>query len=140
MKKYSTSIQISADRERVWSVLVDGLGSNPSAFGIERGEGDLTPNSRIKLWSEVDPNRAFSLKVWEFNAPEKMVWKGGMPFGLFTGTRTFELSSSNGSTTFDMAEVFGGPLSGLIVKSIPDLNPSLEKFAHALKEKAENDE
>ena len=140
MKKYSTSIQISADRERVWSVLVDGLGSNPSAFGIERFEGDLTPNSRIKLWSEVDQNRAFSLKVWEFNAPEKMVWKGGMPFGLFTGTRTFELSSSNGSTTFDMAEVFGGPLSGLIVKSIPDLNPSFEKFAQALKEKAENDE
>ena len=140
MKKYSTSIQISADRERVWSVLVDGLGSNPSAFGIERFEGDLTPNSRIKLWSEVDQNRAFSLKVWEFNAPEKMVWKGGMPFGLFTGTRTFELSRSNGSTTFDMAEVFGGPLSGLIVKSIPDLNPSFEKFAQALKEKAENDE
>ncbi|MEL6644853.1 MAG: SRPBCC domain-containing protein [Pseudomonadota bacterium] len=133
MKKYSTSIQISADRERVWSALVEGLSSNPTAFGIVRFEGDLTPNGRVKLWSEVDPKRAFSLKVQEFNAPKKMIWKGGMPFGLFTGTRTFELSRSNGLTTFDMEEVFGGPLSGLIVKSIPDLNPSFEKFAQALK-------
>jgi hypothetical protein len=39
-----------------------------------------------------------------------------------------------------MQEVFSGALSGLIVKSIPDLTQSFEKFARALKEKAENHE
>ena len=138
MKKYSASIQISAKRERVWSALIDGLTEDPMAFGIVRLEGVLAPNGRIKLWSEVNSKRAFALKVRTFQGPKKMVWQGGMPFGLFTGTRTFELFSSGGLTRFEMQEVFGGPLSGMIVKTIPDLNPSFEKFAQALKEKAEN--
>ncbi len=140
MRTYSKSIQISAEIERVWSVLVKDLPADPTAFGILRLEGVLAANGRIKLWSEVDPKRAFTLKIRTFDAPNKMVWQGGMPFGLFTGTRTFKLSESGGVTTFDIQEVFCGALSGLIVKAIPDLNPSFEKFAHALKEKAENDE
>lgn len=140
MRTYSTSIQISATRERVWSVLVQDLPADPTAFGILRIEGAISLNSRIKIWSEVDPKRAFALKVLSFDAPRKMIWHGGMPFGLFTGTRTFELSDTDGSTTFKMKEVFRGALSGLIVKSIPDLTPSFEKFAQALKGKAENHE
>lgn len=138
MKIYSTSIQIAADMERVWSALVNDLPADPIAFGIVRFEGALAAEGRIKLWSEVDPKRAFALTVRTFDPPRKMVWQGGMPFGLFTGTRTFELSGLGGLTTFDMQEVYGGALSGLIVKTIPDLNPSFEKFAQALKEKAEN--
>ncbi len=140
MKKYSITSHISAPVERVWSVLVNELPNDPAAFGIVRLEGTLSANSRIKLWSEVDPKRAFALKVRTLDAPTKMVWQGGMPFGLFTGTRTFKLTDNGGSTKFDMQEVFSGALSGLIVKSIPDLTPSFEKFAHALKEKAENHE
>lgn len=140
MKTYSTSIQILATKERVWSVLVQDLPADPAPFGILRLEGTISSNGRIKLWSEVDPKRAFGLKVQTFDEPKMMVWQGGMPFGLFTGTRTFELSGTGGSTIFEMREVFSGALSGLIVKSIPDLNPSFEKFAQALKEKAENHE
>ena len=140
MNTYSTSIRISATPEKVWSVLVQDLPVDPVPFGVLRIEGAISRNSRIKLWSEVDPKRAFALKVRTFDAPKKMIWQGGMPFGLFTGTRTFELSDFGGSTTFKMQEVFSGALSGLIVKSIPDLTPSFEKFAQALKEKAENHE
>ena len=140
MKIYSTSIQISATRERVWAVLVQDLPDDPAAFGILRIEGTISRKGRSKLWSEVDPKRAFALNVRTFDAPKKMVWQGGMPFGLFTGTRTFELSDTGGSTTFKMQEVFSGALSGLIVKSIPDLTPSFEKFAQAMKEKAETHE
>ncbi|MEM8537920.1 MAG: hypothetical protein AAGF56_08670, partial [Pseudomonadota bacterium] len=116
------------------------LPADPTAFGIVRLQGALSANGRIKLWSEVDPKRAFALKVQTFDAPKKMVWQGGMPFGLFTGTRTFTLSGADGTTTFTMNEVFSGPLSGLIVKTVPDLNPSFERFAQALKQKAEKDE
>ncbi len=137
MTTYSITSHVSATVEKVWSVLVTELPEDPAAFGILRLEGTLSLNSRIKLWSEVDPKRAFSLTVQTFDAPKKMVWQGGMPFGLFTGTRTFQLTDTGGSTTFDMQEVFSGALSGVIVKSIPDLTPSFEKFAHALKVKAE---
>ena len=140
MKTFSTSIQISAPVERVWSILVNDMPADPTTFGILQLEGALAPDSRIKLWSEVDPKRAFALTVRTFDAPQKMVWQGGMPFGLFKGTRTFELSRYGDSTTFNMREAFSGALSRWIVKTIPDLNPSFEKFAQALKEKAENHE
>ena len=140
MKTYETSKEISATAERVWSVLTDDLRSDPKPFGILRIEGDLATGQRFKLWSEVDPKRAFALTVTVFEKPRKMVWRGGMPFGLFVGTRTFKLSEANGMTTFNMQEVFSGPLSGLITKSIPDLTPSFEKFANTLKERAESHE
>lgn len=140
MKTYSITSHVSATVEKVWSVLVKELPKDPAAFGILRLEGSLSLNSRVKLRSEVDPKRAFALKVRTFDAPKKMVWQGGMPFGLFKGIRTFESTDTGGSTTFDMQEVFSGALSGLITKSIPDLTPSFEKFAQALKEKAENHE
>lgn len=139
MKTYRVTTQISASIQNVWSVLVDELPKDPTSFGILKLEGSIAQGSRIKLWSEVDPKRAFALKVRTFDAPNRMVWQGGMPLGLFTGTRTFKLTQANdGSTTFDMQEVFSGALSGLIVKTIPDLTPSFTKFAQALKEKAEN--
>ncbi|MEO1607304.1 MAG: SRPBCC domain-containing protein [Pseudomonadota bacterium] len=138
MKTHSTSIQINASPKRVWSVLTEDLKRDPEPFGIPRIEGAIAPGSRIKLWSEVDPKRAFALKVTVLEAPSRMIWHGGMPFGLFVGTRTFLLTPAMGGCTFEMREVFSGVLSGLITKSIPDLTPSFEKFANTLKEKAEN--
>lgn len=92
----------------------------------------------MKLWSEVAPGRAFALTVTEFDAPGRMVWCSGMPLGLFTGTRSFDLSPMTGGTQFAMREVFSGPLSPLIAKSIPDLTPSFENFSQTLKEKVES--
>lgn len=138
MKRYSTSIEISATADKVWSALTDDLTHDPTPYGILKIEGALSLNSRIRLWSEVSPDRAFALRVKTFQAPQKMVWQGGMPLGLFTGTRTFVLSPQGDKTRFDMEEVFDGLLSGLILKTIPDLNPSFEKFAKTLKERAES--
>ncbi|MEM8730383.1 MAG: SRPBCC domain-containing protein [Pseudomonadota bacterium] len=140
MKTYCTSIEINAAPKRVWTVLTEDLKREPEPFGILRIEGTIAPNARIKLWSEVDPKRAFALKVIALEAPFRMVWRGGMPFGLFVGTRTFRLTSDAGACTFEMREVFSGMLSGLITKSMPDLTPSFEKFADTLKRKAEHNE
>ncbi|NRB30758.1 MAG: SRPBCC domain-containing protein [Rhizobiaceae bacterium] len=140
MKIYETFIEIAASESEVWQVLTEVMPADPVPFGIQRIEGDIRAGGRLKLWSEVDPKRAFSLKVAQFDAPRTMVWKGGMPFGLFTGTRTFSLAPSGDGTRFEMREVFDGPLSSVIVKSIPDLTPSFEKFAQTLKRKAEKDE
>ena len=137
-KTYETTIQIDAPRESVWRVLTQEVPRDPAPFGILRLEGEIRPGARLMLWSEVAPDRAFALTVTEFDAPGRMVWRGGMPLGLFTGTRSFDLSQMTGGTQFAMREVFSGPLSPLIAKSIPDLTPSFEKFSQTLKEKAES--
>jgi hypothetical protein len=67
-----------------------------------------------------------------------MVWVGGMPFGLFKGTRIYELSVlSDLATVFTMREGYTGPLANLIGKSIPDLQPAFDEFAQCLKREAE---
>ncbi|WP_029065843.1 SRPBCC domain-containing protein [Labrenzia sp. DG1229] len=138
MKTYRKSIDIDATINEVWQVLTEDLPREPDPFGILRIDGTLAAGCRIKLWSEIEPNRAFALTVTEFQPPHTMVWHGGMPLGLFTGTRTFSLSTAGGTTRFDMKEVFSGLFSGLVVKSMPDLTPGFKKFADALKEKAEH--
>ncbi|WP_411892821.1 hypothetical protein [Yoonia sp. SDW83-1] len=111
----------------------------PERYGIVRFDGSIAQNAKIKLWSEVAPDRAFSLKVIKFDAPNKMVWRGGMPFGLFVGTRTFTISATPQGSVFAMREEFSGLFAGPITKSMPDLTPSFKKFAMTLKEEAEQD-
>lgn len=138
MTRYETDIDISATPDVVWRTLTHDMPQSPSAYGIVRLQGQIAAHARIKLWSEVSPKRAFHLTVVAFEPSVKMVWRGGMPFGLFTGTRTFALSAQpQGGCRFAMQEVFSGPLSGLITRSIPDLTPSFETFAQTLKARAE---
>ncbi|MEJ6403884.1 SRPBCC domain-containing protein [Yoonia sp. 2307UL14-13] len=136
MASYHVARDIGASPEKVWAILTDPAKLN-SDFGIVKMTGNIRLGSKIKLWSEVDPKRAFGLRVKTFAKDAKMVWEGGMPFGLFTGTRTFTLTPIANGTKFDMREDFTGPLAGLITKSIPDLQPSFDKFGDALKRKAE---
>jgi len=137
VKTYETRIEISAPPALVWQVLTQDMPKDPQTFGILRLDGEIAIGSRIKLCSEVAPKRAFSLSVEALDVPKRMVWKGGMPFGLFTGTRTFELEQTDTGTCFNMHEVFTGLFAGMITRSMPDLTPSFMKFAQALKTKAE---
>lgn len=137
MTTVQTEIDIAAPPERVWHVLTCDMPKKPGPYGISRFEGTMAPGARIKLWADIAPNRAFALRVAEFNAPRRMVWTGGMPFGLFTGTRTFTITETPDGAHFDMREVFSGLLSGMITKSMPDLTPSFITFATTLKESAE---
>ena len=136
MTSYSVTRDITADPGTIWAILTDPAQLVPD-FGILRLEGTMGPGARIKLWSELDPKRAFALRVTDWVPNKRMVWQGGMPFGLFRGTRTFDLVPNGTGTRFTMDERFTGPLAGLIIKSIPDLQPSFDKFGDALKRKAE---
>jgi hypothetical protein len=130
--------QIGARPETVWAKLIDKGLLLSGGFGILRIEGEIVPGGRIKLWSEASPKRAFPLKVTAFEPVVRlMVWEGGMPLGLFKGVRRFEISADGKASLFKMREDYSGPLAGVIGKSIPDLNPSFDKFASALKRAAE---
>lgn len=132
MKHYEVRRTLAASPADIWSVIASGDTLQNGNFGINRFEGTIGPGAKIKLWSEVSPERAFTMKVQEFTPNRRMVWKGGMPLGLFTGIRQFNLSETTGGTEFHMREEFSGLLLGLIWKTMPDLGPSFEKFADGL--------
>jgi len=138
MKEYRAGVDIGATPESIWAIITDAPGLATWDSGIVRVEGRIAPGERIKLVSEANPKRAFALKVTEFSAPRSMTWEGGMPLGLFRGVRTFSLTPKDGGVTrFEVREVYTGPLLNMIWKSMPDLQPSFDKFATGLKARAE---
>ena len=137
MKGYDVARTIEAAPQQVWDILTDAAGYTTWDSGVVRVEGTIAADSKIEVFSEISPGRAFPVEV-SLDAPRKMVWTGGMPLGLFKGVRTFTLSSlSDGQTDFRMREEFTGPLLKLIWRTMPDLTDSFEQFASGLKQEAE---
>ena len=137
MKFYEASASIEATAETIWGILTDAPGLSRWDSGIERVEGRIAPGETIKVFSKVNPGRAFPVKVTQFVPARTMEWSGGMPLGLFKGVRTFTLTPETGRTRFTMREEYTGPLLGMMWKSMPDLGPSFHQFADGLKQQAE---
>ena len=137
MPHFESTALIDARPEAIWAVLTDAPGYPQWDSGVVRVEGRIAPQEKIKVVSEVNPKRAFPVTVTEFAPAERMVWSGGMPLGLFKGRRTFTLAPEGGATRFTMREEFSGPMTPLIRRSMPDMQPSFEQFATGLKARAE---
>ena len=138
MRFYEARSTIAAEPEAIWSVLVDVPGYPTWDSGVERVEGRVALGERLRVFVRANPGKAFPVKVAALTPPTAMRWTGGMPLGLFTGTRTYSLGAQgDGTTTFTMREEYTGPLAGLIGKSIPDLQPAFDEFALCLKREAE---
>jgi hypothetical protein len=137
--RFHAARRIDAAPDRVWALLVD-LSSwhawNPAIVSIE---GDVRPGGTVRLVAAVSPRRTFTVRVAELVPPRRMVWASGMPLGLFRGVRTYEVTAAaaDRGTDFAMSEAYSGALAGVIGRSIPDLGPSFEVFADALKAAAE---
>jgi hypothetical protein len=97
----------------------------------------VAPGETLKVRSAVNPKRAYPVKVAQLVPPERMVWSGGMPLGLFKGVRTYTLTRDGAATRFSMREEFTGPMLPLIWRSMPDMQPSFEQFVAGLKARAE---
>ncbi|MEM7692959.1 MAG: SRPBCC family protein [Pseudomonadota bacterium] len=91
----------------------------------------------MKVWSPVAPGRAFARRVGEVEAPRQMVWRGGMPLGLFTGRRTLCLSPAGAGTELSMRETFSGPLAPMNVRKMPDLSAAFAQLLGAVKREVE---
>lgn len=138
MKSFSSSTMINASPEKIWGILTDGSRWTEWNTTVDRLEGRIASGEKIKVHAKISPGRAFPVKVSELVPGQRMVWTGGMPLGLFKGERTFTLQKqASGGVEFRMHEIFSGPLAPLITRSIPDLQPSFEEFASALKKRAE---
>lgn len=138
MKQFSAKTRIHATAETIWSILTDAAGYpewNPTVTTVE---GTIAPGDRVTLRPRLNPKRAFPLTVATLDPPRLMVWRGGMPLGLFVGERTFTLTPQvDGTVEFNMREAFRGLLAPLIGMSIPDMQPEFDEFAAALKREAE---
>jgi hypothetical protein len=66
-----------------------------------------------------------------------MEWVGGLPLGLFTGRRLFTVTPVPGGAEFRMHLRMSGPMSSLIIKSVGDRQPEVDRFSAALKQRAE---
>jgi hypothetical protein len=138
MKSYQLTETIAAGPDEVWAVLGDVEHYPDWDSGVERVEGRLEPGGKLKVYSEANPGRAFPVKVAELTPGKGMTWRGGMPLGLFKGVRTYRLTpAGDGATRFEMREEYTGPLLPLIWRSMPDLQPSFDKFARGLKARVE---
>jgi hypothetical protein len=137
MKAYDATSTIEAAPATIWAILTDAPAYGQWDSGVIRVDGRIAPGERLKLVSEANPKRTFSLKVTDFRPGERMTWEGGTPLGLFRGVRTFTLSPQGGATRFTVREQYTGPLLPMIWRSMPDLGPSFQKFATGLKRRAE---
>ena len=138
MKEYRANTTINAPADKIWSILTN-TGAWPEWDpSCDRIEGTVALGAKIKAFTKLSPGRAFPVKVTELAPNQKMTWSGGMPFGLFKGERTFTLSSDGpGRTSFELREVFSGPMLALIGKSIPDMTDAFQGFVNGLKKRAE---
>ncbi|WP_412060845.1 SRPBCC family protein [Rubrivirga sp. IMCC45206] len=137
--EFSATTTISADPATVWAILTDAERFPTWEPNVTRVEGRIAPGERITVHTTLSA-RAFPVTVSEFVPRERMVWSSAMPLGLFRGARTFTLEPLGGGTTrVTTREVFGGWLLPILGRTIPDLQPTFEQFAAALKAEAERD-
>jgi hypothetical protein len=138
MRSFAATTSIRATPEQIWSILTDAARYplwNPT---VTKVDGRIAPGERITVHAAINPGRAFPVTVATLEPHRRMVWRGGMPLGLFVGERVFTLAPQpDGTIAFVMRETFTGLLAPLIGRTIPNLQPAFDEFAAALKREAE---
>src|ERR1700759_1567741 len=120
MKRFAATATIRARPETIWALLTDAAAYPQWNSTVERIDGRIAADGKITVHAKSAPGRAFPLRFTEFGPGRRMTWAGGMPLGLFTGTRNFVLTpTASGDVTFAMDETYSGPLAPLITRSIP---------------------
>lgn len=137
MTSFATSIAIRARPETIWRILTTAEAYPSWTSSVARIDGRIDDGLTITVHAPGG-GRAFPVKVTVLRPYSQMVWEGGMPLGLFTGTRRFTLTpAADGGVGFDMREDFTGWLAPFIGRVIPDLQPNFDAFAADLKAAAE---
>src|SRR5262245_18603322 len=115
MKSFVATTIIRARPETIWAILTDAAGYPRWNSTVERIDGHIAAGATLTVYAKATPGRAFPLKVTEFEAARHMTWRGGMPLGLFNGTRRYTLTPlALDEIEFTMCESFGGLLAPLV--------------------------
>jgi hypothetical protein len=138
MRSFEAAVRIDAERDRVWSSLVDVGSWRDWDSGVDRVDGSVALGERLTIYATMIRNRPFSVTVTELRPGEAMRWRGGLPGGLAVIERTYHLDAQvDRGTVLTVREDHSGPLAGLLGRSTPDLNPSFRQFCAGLKQLTE---
>jgi len=135
--EYSTSATIGASPDRVWKILTDAAGYrdwNPEIIAVDGEFGSGSAVAHVRLGDGAVRKVAQRVSL---EAPMRMQWLSGLPLGLFVGRRTFTVNPVAGGSEFRMHLHMSGLLCSLILKSVGNRQPEIDKFASALKRRAE---
>ena len=133
---YSIAIDIAAPPPIVWALLTNAESYPQWNSTVVKIEGKIAKTEMIRLTAKVAPDRAFDLKVSEFEKNTRMVWEDGGK--AFAGVRTFTLQpTEGGGTRFAMSETLSGRMLPMIEGSLPDFTAEFNGFAADLKKAAE---
>ncbi len=134
---FTATTTINAKPETIWSIITDATSYPEWEPNVIRIDGNIAPNESVTAHVKSS-DRAFPVKVTVFTPNQKMVWTGGMPFGLFKGERTFTLTSQGDAVEFTLREEFSGPMLFMMKGSIPDQTEIFQNFVAGLKQRAES--
>ena len=128
MAVYLASAAIDASPEHVWGILTSAAGYqdwNPEIIAIT---GTMSSGARIVARVKLGSGalRSVPMRVTAFEAPSRMEWTGGLPFGLFVGRRTFTITPNGTGSMFRMHVSMTGPLSGPTGRSVGDRQPEVD--------------
>ncbi len=130
------AINIHAPPERVWALLTNAEDFPRWNSTVKSIKGPIAPGQKLELKVPVS-ERTFTPKVTELVPLTRMVWSDGMA-PMFKGERTYTLARRpDGTTDFEMVEVFSGMMLPMIKGSLPDFGPIFEQYARDLKNEAE---
>jgi uncharacterized protein YndB with AHSA1/START domain len=138
MRSYESTATIAASPDDVWRVLSDGRSWPSWNSGVTDVEGEIEPGGTVRIRTAAAPGRAFPVTVTALEPASRLQFTGGLPLGLFRGVRVYTLTPDGAGTVFRMREEYSGPLLPLIWRSMPDLQPSFDRFAAGLKSRVES--
>src|SRR5215467_9784639 len=79
MKVHSANTNIKATPDKIWTILTDGPNYPKWDPWATRIEGNIVAGGKVTAYTKLSPDRAFPVKVSEFEPGRKMTWTGGMP-------------------------------------------------------------
>ncbi|NUO53572.1 MAG: SRPBCC domain-containing protein [Polyangiaceae bacterium] len=130
------AIKVKAPPSKVWGLLTNAADFPRWNSTVTSIGGDIALGQKLQIKVPIS-ERTFSPKVTELEPEARMVWSDGAA-PMFKGVRTFTLRpAADGSTEFEMVEVFSGLMLPMIKGSLPDFGPPFETYAADLKREAE---
>jgi hypothetical protein len=140
LKYIETKIDIDAQPEEVWAVLMDFpsyAAWNPMVVGIS-GNPEVGSRLEVKIAMKNGRRLTFRPTVVEYEGGRRFAWLGKVGLrGIFDGLHSFEVENDGAGSTFIHGEEFRGLLPPLLGGLLRDTHDSIVGMNEALAREVE---
>jgi hypothetical protein len=140
MKTVSSTVEINANPERVWAILIDLPGHSSWDPFITAISGSLVPGRKLNVTIHPPGSRPTSFKPTVTSVVEEreLAWLGRLVMpGLFDGAHRFSLEPTQTGTKLLASESFSGLLVSFSRSLLQHTQQGFEQLNAALKRRAE---